>query len=223
MITFFYIGEPRFREHTVTNHEKLFEIVRSNWPMQVLDYTHLFYDRELCPFDRSGAIQVWDFYKVLENVKNHIVVKLRTDVWFDETAYDVVLQELTKIISGEHDISFIGSELFRSFDQEYERIRVPLVPKVQDFVVIADKRKIKSQDLAMHDLEHGKPFKSGNRTWQFIIADEERAYTIRCQMFLVRQNHAELNTWQVAYDFIRDFKKCEKALAWWELKKPIAS
>ena len=56
---------------------------------------------------------------------------------------------------------------------------------------------------------------------QFIIDNPERAYTVRCQMFLVRKAHPNLTTWQVGYDFIEDLGKCDQALAWWELNRPI--
>ena len=221
MITFFYIGESRFRNFTVTNHDKMFNVIRSNWPIQVVDYTHTMWDRSHCPFDRSGAIQVWDYYQVLKNIETDIVIKLRTDIWFDDSCHQAILSELGKIVDGEQDVSFLGAEMYNSFDAVYERIPVPNVFKVQDYMIMADRRRLRSEEAVMDDLTNGKPFKSGNKTWQFIIDNPERAYTVRCQMFLVRKAHPNLTTWQVGYDFIEDLGKCDQALAWWELNRPI--
>ena len=223
MITFFYIGESRYSALTVTNHDKLFNVIRSNWPIEVLNYTHTMWDRSSCPFDRSGAIQVWDYYQVLKQIETNIVIKLRTDIWFDESCYDAVLSEIGKVVDGEQDISFMGAEMYNSFDAVYERVPVPSIPKVQDYCIIADRRRLRKEEDVMNDLMYGKPFKSGNKTWQFIIDNPERAWSVRCQMFLVRKPHANLTTWQVGYDFIEDLGKCDQAMAWWELNRPITN
>jgi len=220
MIAIVYIGESRFRSMTQDNHEQLLSLLRSNWPIQVYDFTHGAWDRSHCPYALSGQIQVWDWYQASQRITENIIIKLRTDIWFGTGAADAVLKEVGNIIDGNQDISYIGSEMYESFGSVYEKVAVPTIFKVQDFCIVADRRRIRSEEAVMDQLTNGKQFKSGNRTWQFLIDEPERAWSVRCQMFLVRNYYQNPTEWQVAYDFIQQFGKCEKAMAWWELKRP---
>jgi hypothetical protein len=221
MITFFYIGEARFRDETISNHEYLFNLFRSNWPIEILDFTHDKWDRSHCPFDRSGAAQVWDFYQVLNKVNSDIVVKLRTDVYFGPKAAEVVLSEVGKIVENEIDVSLIGSEFRQHFDTTYITTLAISEPKVQDFVVAAHRRGLNSEENVMDLLTTGKPFKSGNKTWHFVYKPEARAYTVKCQMALVRKHYKDPNYWQVGWDYLQDYRDVEKALTWWTLQRPL--
>ena len=221
MITFFYIGEARFSDVTRQNHEELFNLFRSNWPIEILDYTHDKWDRSACPFDRSGAIQVWDFYQVLSQVQTDIVVKLRTDVFFGPGAAEAVLHEVNRIYNNEIDVSLLGSEFREHFDQTYVARPAVEEPKVQDFVVAAHRRGLNSEETVMELLTTGKLFKSGNKTWHFVYHPDSRAYTVKCQMALVRKSYQNPNWWQIGYDYLLDCRDVDRALTWWTIRRPL--
>jgi len=221
MIAVIYIGEPRYRDLTRLNHETLFDQLRSNWPIQTYDFTHGAWDRSRCPFELSGQIQVWDWYESVAKITEPYVIKLRTDVWFGPGAVQAVLSELTNIVSGAQDISYLGAELYEDFATEYNRILAGKMVKIQDYCVIADKRRVRPQQEVYNEMLTGKQYKSGNRTWRYLATDHSRCYSVRCQMYLVRDHPREVTDWQIGYDFVRSFDKCDKAQAWWELNRPV--
>lgn len=221
MITLFYIGEARFRDVTKQNHEECFDKFRSNWPIEVLDYTHDTWDRSSCLFDRSGAIQLWDFYQCIDRIKSDIVVKLRTDVYFGPGSIDALVSEVAKIFDNEQDSSFLGSEMRQDFDATYNKIRAQEVPKIQDFVVAAHRRGLRPEQDVMNDLTNGKPFKSGNKTWHFVYKPDSRAWTVRTQMTLVRKEYLQPDWWQIHYDYLIDCRDVDQAITWANLNKSI--
>lgn len=220
MITVFYIGEARFADITRTNHEQLFDLLRQNWPIEIMDFTHHTWDRSACPFDRSGAIQIWDFYQCLKKVKSDIVIKLRTDIFFGPGSAEAVLKEVSKIVNDEQDSSFIGGEWRHSYDEIYRSTPAVEESKVQDFIVAAHRRGLRSEEDVMHQLNTGKPFKSGSKTWHAVYLPESRAHTVKCQMSLVRQHYDVPEWWQVTYDYLRTCRGVDESITWWLLNKP---
>ena len=101
MIGIFYIGEPRFKEIGMANHEKLFSKLRENWPIAVYDYTWNKAWPRNCPSDLAGVIQVWDFYKALNLVPEKYIIKMRTDVWLSDAAVDAIAKEMSMIVNDE--------------------------------------------------------------------------------------------------------------------------
>lgn len=219
MIAVVYIGEARFEEYTRMNHDHMLGLLRQNWPVTVYDYTWEKLDRTNCPYELSGQRQVWDFYQALDQINENIVIKLRTDVWFGPEAAEALLQEVSLIVDQAHDVSFIGAEFFQAYDKTYQRVPVSEVAKVQDFCIAVNRQAIADRDDVMDRLTNGKQFKSGNKTWQFILTEDTRAYTVRGQFYLVRNDHAA-NEWQIGWDFINDYSKCDEAVTYWILKKP---
>jgi hypothetical protein len=221
MIGIFYIGEPRFADIGRANHEKLWSRLRENWPIQIYDYTWNKAWPRNCPSDLAGVVQVWDFYKALSLMSEKYIIKMRTDVWLSDAAVDVIFKELSMIIDNENDLSYIGMELVNDFGENYNRIPAQGFPKVQDFVICANRTKISSTDAPLWDGQNIKKLKSGNRTFRLLMLTETRAYTVRTHMPLIRHNYQQTDEWQLTYDFVSQYKKADAAVAWWMLKKPI--
>lgn len=219
MIALVYIGEPRYKEFTRTNHEHMLDLLRQNWPVTVYNFTWDNLDRSACTYELSGQRQVWDFYTALNHIQEDIIVKVRTDIWFGEGAADALLQEVSQIVEQNHDVSFIGAEFFEAYDQTYQRVPVEQVAKVQDFCVVVNRKHIADYNTVMDKLSNGKQFKSGNKTWQFILTEDSRAYTVRGQFYLVRNDQAD-SEWQIGWDFINQYNKCDEAVTYWILRRP---
>ena len=107
MIGVFYIGEPRFTNIGLSNHQKLYSRLRENWPIEIYDYTwNQAWPRD-CASDLAGVVQVWDFYQGLSRVPEKYIIKIRTDVWFTDAAVDAVVKEMGLIVDGHNDLSYI--------------------------------------------------------------------------------------------------------------------
>lgn len=220
MIGIFYIGEPRFADIGRANHEKLWPRLRTNWPIQIYDYTWNQAWPRNCPSDLAGVIQVWDFYKALQLVPEKYVIKMRTDVWLSDAAADVVAREMQMIVDNENDLSYIGMELVTDFAETYNRIDAQGYPKVQDFVICANRERINPTDQQLWEGQNIKKLKSGNRTYRLLMTPETRAWTVRTHMPLIRHPYPHPDEWRITYDFVSQYKKADAAVAWWKLKKP---
>jgi hypothetical protein len=220
MIGIFYIGEPRFPDIGRANHEKLWNRLRENWPIQIYDYTWNKAWPRNCPSDLAGVIQVWDFYQALSRMSEKYIIKMRTDVWLSDAAVDVILKEMSMIVNNENDLAYIGMELVTDFAENYNRIPAQGFPKVQDFVICANRAKISPTDAPLWEGQNLKKLKSGNRTFRLLMLPETRAYTVRTHMPLIRGNYQHPDEWQITYDFVSQYKKADAAVAWWTLKAP---
>jgi hypothetical protein len=221
MIGIFYIGEPRFRELTASNHEKLFSNLRENWPITVYDFTWGAWPRD-CPSDLAGVVQVWDFYQALSRINQKFIIKLRTDVWFTDSAINAVSNEMSAIYNGTNDLSYIGMELVTDYDKTYARYNAQGIPKVQDFVICANKEGINPTDKQLWEGTNLKKLKSGNRTYRNLMRPDTRAVTVRTQMPLIRKHYDNPNDWQITYDFVAGYHKVESATEYWLNQKPIS-
>ena len=212
MIGIFYIGEPRFADIGRANHEKLWNKLRENWPIQIYDYTWNRAWPRNCPSDLAGVVQVWDFYQALSRMSEKHIIKMRTDVWLSDAAVDVILKEMSMIVNNENDLAYIGMELVTDFGETYNRIPAQGFPKVQ--------AKISPTDAPLWESQNLKKLKSGNRTFRLLMLPETRAYTVRTHMTLIRGNYQHPDEWQITYDFVSEYHKVTAAVAWWALKNP---
>ena len=220
MIGVFYIGEPRFTNIGLFNHQKLYSRLRENWPIEIYDYTwNQAWPRD-CASDLAGVVQVWDFYQGLSRVPEKYIIKIRTDVWFTDAAVDAVVKEMGLIVDGHNDLSYIGMELTTDYAETYNRIEAKGIPKVQDFVIAANRTRIAPDDSAMWSQNSHKKLKSGNRTFKTLMLEDTQAYTVRTTMPLIRRHYDNPTDWEITYDFVNQYNKVEQARAWWYLKKP---
>ena len=111
-------------------------------------------------------------------------------------------------------------ELVTDFGETYNRIPAQGFPKVQDFVICANREKIPPTDAPLWAGQNIKKLKSGNRTFRLLMLPDTRAYTVRTHMPLIRNNYQHPDEWQITYDFVSQYHKVTAAVAWWALKNP---
>ncbi len=207
MIAICYTGDKRHNTTlTLENHKKLIDEISKVGECTVYWFTKDTKKRGVCPYDdntpdlsvegkyrrgQGGAVQTWDFMNSVGRVKENIVIRMRTDTWFHDTAINVIVDELKEIISGNSDIAFFGSDLINgNVGKEREKIFVDTqhITKIQDFVIIADKTKILSPSEVYEKIDqtHPKKRRSGNKIFRYCIPQGAKAYTILCKIYLIR-------------------------------------
>jgi hypothetical protein len=212
-IAFVYTGERRFENiGKKNNHLHLFQALSESTSFKIIDKCKE--DRKNDEFILSGPNQIWDFYKAIDNVKEDIVIRMRTDIWFSKSSIPHVVNEILSTLQGKQNFSMIGSELFNHYNIEYETYDLPennFKVKTADFMTIANKKVLIPKDVIFNQLKNEKS-KSGNRLWQRIRKGSGK-YSFG-QIYLIRENFREehLNDEYIAYTFAKGYgKKTQKA------------
>ena len=224
-IALIYIGAPRFETNGRKNHENLINKMRELAPVEIYDFTHNYANRGNCPWPEGGGIQVWDFMESTKRIKESIIVKFRTDLWFTPSAEDAVLKELSEIIDDRQDASFMGSNWTDYLGHEYTRIEHFACATLQDFVVMAKRDCLNSPDLVYRwlDSEGSSKRKCGTKVFKKVLRNSALAFNVFCQIYLLRKHYDEpVDAWQVGYDYISSYPKqwkMPKALPWYNSTK----
>ena len=98
-VNFVYIGEKRFEEEGLKNHQKFYDML-SNYGIKynIIDKCKPNYTDD--EFVTPATNQIWDFYNAIEEFgSDDIVVKMRTDNWICASSYPHLLKELQDIQS----------------------------------------------------------------------------------------------------------------------------
>ncbi len=95
---FVYTGEKRFEKIGRENHNLLFNTLSEFTSFSIYDQCKN--DRKNDDFKLSALNQIWDFYKALPVVKERIVVKMRTDIWFSKSSIPHVINEILATLQG---------------------------------------------------------------------------------------------------------------------------
>jgi len=170
-IGFVYTGERRFEKIGKENHKLLYNRLSEFTPFKIYDQCKD--DRSNDEFELSAPNQIWDFYKALPVVKERIVIRMRTDIWFSKSSIPHVVNEILATKQGKRTFTLIGSELFRHYNNEYDTYDLPEIKKdkakvkTADFITIADKEVLRPKEEIYEWLKTEKS-KSGNRLWQKI-------------------------------------------------------
>jgi hypothetical protein len=207
-----YIGQQKFDTTSRTNHERLFELLRTKYEINVYNFTRPGPSTE-GPFMSSGGVQVWDFLQALQQTQEDIVIKLRTDTWFTQSAMPVIMSELDAIVNNNNDVAFMGVDFTNHYDKIHERIDASTTKKVTDFVVIAKRSRVDTEESIITRL-NGPKHKSGNVMFKYILAPDARAVSVSCQMYLIRKDYDTPDNWQVYSDWTSEYYKSETAQQW---------
>ena len=207
-----YIGQQKFDTTSRTNHERLFELLRTKYEINVYNFTRPGPSTE-GPFMSSGGVQVWDFLQALKQTQEDIVIKLRTDTWFTQSAMPVIMSELDAIVNNNNDVAFMGVDFTNHYDKIHERIDASTTKKVTDFVVIAKRSRLDTEESIITRL-NGPKHKSGNVMFKYILAPDARAVSVSCQMYLIRKDYDAPSNWQVYSDWTSEYYKSETAQQW---------
>ena len=207
-----YIGQQKFDTTSRTNHERLFELLRTKYEINVYNFTRPGPSTE-GPFMSSGGVQVWDFLQALKQTQEDIVIKLRTDTWFTQSSMPVIMSELDAIVNNNNDVAFMGVDFTNHYDKIHERIDASTTKKVTDFVVIAKRSRLDTEESIITRL-NGPKHKSGNVMFKYILAPDARAVSVSCQMYLIRKDYDAPSNWQVYSDWTSEYYKSETAQQW---------
>ena len=207
-----YIGQRKFDKTSTANHLALVELLKTQHTINVYDFTRPG-PSTTGPFQSSGGVQVWDFLQAVKQVKEDIVIKLRTDTWFTNNSMSVVLSELNEIVNGNNDVAFMGVDFTNHYDKLHERIDASTTKKVTDFVVIARRSSLDKEESIVTRL-NGPKHKSGNVMFKYILAPDARAVSVSCQMYLLRKDYDTLSNWQIYSDWTSEYYKSETAQQW---------
>jgi len=193
-IGFVYTGERRFESIGRENHKQLFNALSEFTAFNIYDECKD--DRSNDEFTLSAPNQIWDFYKALPKVKEQIVIRMRTDIWFSKSSIPHVINEILATQQGQRNFTLIGAELDRHYNNEYATYDLPEVKKQKrktktaDFMTIVNRDVLKPKEDIYKWLKTEKS-KSGNRLWQKIRYGEGK-YSFG-QIYLIRHNYREEN------------------------------
>ena len=204
---FVYTGEKRFEKIGRENHKLLYNTLSEFTPFNIYDQCKA--DRKNDEFKLSAPNQIWDFYKALPAVKERVVVKMRTDIWFSKSSIPHVINEILATLQGKRTFTLIGSELKTHYNNAYDTYDLPsdkAKVKTADFITIADKEVLRPKN-EIYDLLKTEKSKSGNRIWQRIRKGPGK-YSFG-QIYLIRANYKpeHLNDEYMAYQFAEGYNK----------------
>ena len=222
-LAIFYTGDVRHNQDIANiNHQKLFDRLKEIIPITIYRFTKDDPHRGQCPYDPlphikdpdivyrrgfGGAVQVWDFLRGVERTTEPFVMKLRTDLWFTASSIDCICYEVKEMLEGRSDISYFGSDwINENAGAKNNRLPVHIDSDnvIQDFVVIANRDKLKSKDQCLSDIDGLNPNKrrSGNKVFRFIIPtthqgvdgnitriQHAQVYRTLCQIWLIRKHY----------------------------------
>lgn len=244
-LAIFYTGDIRHNTSlTYKNHKKLFEKIKRIIPFEVYFFTRNDPERGQCPYDpppnqadpdnsyrrgQGGAVQVWDFLRGVQRTSEQYVLRLRTDLWFTESSIDVICSEIQACINGESDIAYFGSDWINEnagvINNRLE-VHVDHDNNIQDFVVLANRFKLKSFEQSIKDINETNPNKrrSGNKIFRYIIptsmndggfrTQHAKVFRVLCQIWLVRKTYEDFPTdHEVCKDYIQSYIVDDKAKA----------
>lgn len=206
-----YIGQRKFDTTSRTNHDSLFELLRTKYQITVYNFTRS-EPSTTGPFQSSGGVQVWDFLQAAKQVKEDIIIKLRIDTWFTRNSMSVVLSELNEIINGNNDVAFMGLDFTNHYDKLHER-NDATDKKVTDFAIIARRSSLDAEESIVTRL-NGPKHKSGNVMFKYILAPDARAVSVSCQLYLLRKDYNAPSNWQIYSDWTSEYYKSEAAQHW---------
>lgn len=206
-----YIGQRKFDKTSTANHQALIELIKTQHTVNVYDFTRPGPSTS-GPFQSSGGVQVWDFLQAVKQVKEDIVIKLRTDLWFTRNAMSVVLSELGEVVNKNNDVAFMGVDFTNHYDKLHDRTDATN-KKVTDFAIIARITSLDTEQSIVTRL-NGPKHKSGNVMFKYILAPEARAVSVSCQMYLLRKDYDTPSNWQIYSDWTSEYYKSETAQQW---------
>jgi hypothetical protein len=210
-ISVVYIGQRKFDKTSRANHSKLFELLKIKYEINVYDFTRSGLSTT-GPFQSSGGVQVWDFLQAVKQVKEDIIIKLRTDTWFTNSSMPVILNELDEIVNNNNDVAFMGVDFTNHYNKLHERTDATN-KKVTDFAIIARRSSLDTEESIVTRL-NGPKHKSGNVMFKYILAPDARAVSVSCQMYLLRKDYDTPSNWQIYSDWTSEYYKSEAAQQW---------
>ena len=205
MIAIFYTGARRHPEVTKQNHEYIISKIKEKYPVTIYDHQQPEFNRTGCNFTISGGVQVWDFIKSCEIIKEDIVVKFRSDVWFTDSSISVILEQIDEVVDNKVDVAYLGYDFRNHYDKKCYKIDADQLKKVVDFIVVARKDKITTMDRAIEKIV-GDSSKNGNALFRNIRKEGIRSVNVSCHLYLVRNHFDNPNHYDILTDWVKQYR-----------------
>lgn len=221
-ISMVYTGDLRGNHLWMArNHLPLIMELQKICQVETLDFTKESDKRGNNPYDHNepdikyrrgegGAVQLWDFLHAIENSDGDIIMKMRTDIWFEETAIQNIVEAVKRMINDELDAAFLGSDWLNGHHGQQCEIEdmttgTKLTP---DFCIIVRRGKIMPTERIKDRIERTPQQKrrSGNKTFCWLVRDDRdviaRAKMIFCRIWLIRKTYED---WPEDHVVVRDY------------------
>jgi len=246
MLAIFYTGDVRHNtEIAYANHKKLFDEIEKIIPIKVYFFTRDDPERGICPYDPpeqidhdnsyrrgyGGAVQLWDFLRGVQRTTEPYVMRVRTDLWFTESAIEIICNEIKELIAGQGDIFYFGSDwINQNAGLVYNKspVYAEVDKTIQDFMILASRDKLVPFDECIENVNQIVPNKrrSGNKMFRYIIrfnnikgeegsttrVQYSKPFRILCQIWLIRKTYTESPTDnEVCKDYIQSYIADDKA------------
>jgi len=223
MISVFYTGDRRHSPEIMrANHDVMIQKLAALDSVEVSWFTKDFASRGECPFNeggedvslrrgQGGAVQVWDFLNSAERLTGDIVIRFRTDLWFTESAQDVIIDHVRDIMKDNVDVVYFGSDLVngnQGKENEAYEVNRSDPPRIQDFCIAARRSSLASAQAVTDRMLAMPPKKirSGNKVFKYILGDFARARGVMCHIWLIRKFYTEMPTDRdVCRDYIASY------------------
>jgi len=225
-ISMIYTGDVRGNHLWMArNHLPLVMELQKICEVESLDFTKNSDNRGDNPYDHKepdikyrrgegGAVQLWDFVHGVDNSNGDIVIKMRTDIWFEESAVMAVVESVKKIIEGDIDAVYLGSDWLNGHHGQQFEIEemTPATKLTPDFCIVARRSALRSSDKIRQQIADTKVQKrrSGNKTFRWLMT-EGREMTgvtkmIFCRIWLIRKFYEEWpDDWEEVRDYIQSY------------------
>lgn len=225
-ISMIYTGDVRGNHLWMArNHLPLIMELQKICEVESLDFTKSSAKRGDNPYDHKepdikyrrgegGAVQLWDLVHAIDNCDGDIIIKMRTDIWFEESAVMAVVESVKKIIEDEIDAVYLGSDWLNGhhgqrFEIEDMTSATKLTP---DFCIVARRSSIRASDKIRQQIADTKPQKrrSGNKTFRWLMTEGRemtgRTKMIFCRIWLIRKFYEDWpDDWEVVRDYIQSY------------------
>lgn len=207
MIGVFYTGQARYNLAVArANHIRLISRLIELDGLAIHDFTT---NQSESPYTHSGARQIWQFAESLEVLTEDIIVRLRTDVWLEDSAIDCIIKQVKDIQAGNIDIAYFGSDIANGTHDSKDLTTTvdDFTLRVLDFVIVARRSCLNHQQLLDGLSSHSRPQSTGNELF-LLLVNGCRAVNVVCQMWLIRKWYDDVPDDQtVCLDHIRSYLK----------------
>ena len=225
-ISMLYTGDVRGNHLWMArNHLPLIMELQKICEVETLDFTKASDKRGKNPYDHNepdikyrrgegGAVQLWDLVHAIDNSDGDIIIKMRTDIWFEESAVRIIVDVVKKIMAGELAAAYLGSDwLNNHHGQECDVEEMTSATKLTpDFCIVALREKIRSTDRIRQQIADTPPQKrrSGNKTFRWLMTEGRemtgKTHMIFCRIWLIRKFYEEWpDDWEVVRDYIQSY------------------
>jgi len=162
--------------------------------------------------------------KAAQQLSAEVIIKLRTDLWFARSSVDPLLRSIDRCVSGQVDVSYLGSNVKHGFELCDVNQSARHAKKVPDFVIVARRSAVLDIDrVRNHLLSASHDVASGNRVFKIVSANRERSELTWCHIFLVRNDQTALQDWHIALDFVRGYPHGKYAEIYLRQRRPEQS